>query len=459
MTGQKSGQTMRQSCAVMPLDPGNQNRPSVRRWVKFGIVTFPTPAKKQAGRGSLGWLVILLSFTTGISAVPCIGFDETVNVRYTRIQKVDSRFPRRYRTAFDRCIQLVAPNGKPIHLFAQPEISDAQLRRVRNVMLHFLTDFEGSKYGSRKADIANRMADNRAMMMLCKGHDGQFREPRIPAQPLYADETIVEGSRAYIENDFENHRDATFEEVLHAVHDQGIGVDVRGAPRGAARDYQKTIREATTLAMTGGLWPTPRAQRETREWIEELREEGSLTQEYLASVIDSYYGLWGPFDENYGMWGIYIAKTRADIRKKDPRGLEVVRNFFHPTLFYTAEIDPKFKGNFSMTFDPLKKYTHKSQYLTRARLTGTENSGLIGNAHANLLTGNQGNNLLNGKDGFDTVVYPRARSAYRIQKNQDGTQTVHGDGTDRLVSIERLVFDGQQLEDARYVDPVAHGLR
>ena len=45
--------------------------------------------------------------------------------------------------------------------------------------------------------------------------------------------------------------------------------------------------------MKQGIWPTKRSRRDTSDWIDELRDEGSLTQEYLASVIDSYYGLWG----------------------------------------------------------------------------------------------------------------------------------------------------------------------
>ena len=246
---------------------------------------------------------------------------------------------------------MIADNGKPIHVFAQKEISDLQLRHVRDVMLHYLTDLPGSEFGSNKRAIADRMAENRAMMMICKGHDGQFREPRINAQPLYADETIVEGSPAYINNEFEDHRDATLEETLHCVHDFGIGVDVRWAPKGAAPDFQKEIRSATAFAMKNDIWPTKNADEEAGDWIEELRQEGSLTQEYLASVIDSYYGLWGPFDEDFGMWGIYIAKTRSDIETKDSKGFSLVEKFFHPYLTYNAEIDSRFSGCLLYTSD------------------------------------------------------------------------------------------------------------
>ena len=380
------------------------------------------------------------------------------SIKATRIHKVGDDFPRQYRRAFDRYVQVIAPQGKPIHIFAQPEISAAQIRHVRDVMIHYLTDLPGSEFGNSKAAIADRMADNRAMMMICKGHDGQYREPRIFAQPLYADETIVEGSPAYINNEFEDHRDATLEETLHCVHDFGIGVDVRGAPKGAAADFQKEIRAATTAAMKNNIWPTKNADAEASDWIEELRQEGSLTQEYLASVIDSYYGLWGPFDEDFGMWGIYIARTRADIKLKDLKGYSLVQKFFHPFLTYNAEIDSSFDGTFLMTFDPKTPYTHKSRYLLNARLTGEKNSNLTGNAEDNTLSGNSGENVIDGGNGHDTVVFAKPESTYTVIKNDDGSTTVVGEGTDRLLNIEKIIFDGTKLESKMFVAPIPHNL-
>ncbi len=383
---------------------------------------------------------------------------QLTEIKSTRIAPINEAFPAKFRDAFDRYVQVIAPNGKPINIFAQKEISDAQLRHVRDVMLHYLTNLSGSEFGSQKAKVANRMADNGATMMICRGHDGQFREPRIQAQPLYADETIVEGTSAYINCEFEEHRDATLEEILHCVHDNGIGVDFRGAPRGVLPEFQKEIRAATSHAMKNGIWPTENSDDQSSDWIEELSEEGSLTQEYLASVIDSYYGLWGPFDEDIGMWGIYIAKTRADIKQKDAQGFAIVEKFFHPFLTYEAEIDSAFEGTFSMAFDAKKPYTHKSQYLLHARLTGKLNSNLSGNAQDNRLSGNAGDNVLNGQGGNDTVVFPRKESVYKVEKQSDGSVKVTGDGTDTLINIENVVFDGQEIDEQRFVEPVPHGL-
>lgn len=416
---------------------------------------------KQANWFCIASLMILASFarTDPVDAgqqankeKPPIG-----SIKKTRIAKVTDNFPKRYRDAFDRYVQVIAPNGKPINIFAQKEITDAQIRHVRDVMVHFLTDFPGSKYGVNKGAIANRMAVNGATMMICKGHDGQYREPRIQAQPLYADETIVEGTDAYIKNQFEGHRDASLEEILHCVHDNGIGVDFRGAPKGVLPKFQKELRAATKHAMKKGIWPTKSAQRRASGWIEELRQEGSLTQEYLASVIDSYYGLWGPFEKDFGMWGIYVARERKDIQKKDPRGYAIVETFFQPYLTYNAEIDSSFQGTFSMTFDKGTPYTHKSRYLLHAHLTGNHNSNLTGNNQNNTLAGNSGDNTIDGGEGKDTVVFSKPKSDYEITKNEDGSLTVVGDGTDKLINIEKLVFDGAKLDTAQYVAPVPFG--
>ncbi|MDG2104792.1 MAG: hypothetical protein P8J91_13665 [Pirellulaceae bacterium] len=401
------------------------------------------------------WLLLIFTFPASVSAEKPAGVNEC---QVTAITPLSKAFPKRYRQSFDRYVQVIAPSGKPINIFAQKEISDAQIRHVRDVMVHFLSDFPGSEYGSHKGNIADRMAENHAMIMILKGTDGQYREPRIPAQPLFDTETIVEGTPAYMTNDFERHRDATLEEVLHCVHDNGIGVDVRNAPQGVLPEFQKEIRKATTHAMRAEIWPTASAPEDVADWIEELRDEGSLTQEYLASVIDSYYGLWGPFDEDVGMWGIYVAKTRTDIEAKDPQGYRLMGKFFQPFLSYTAIIDPSMVGTFKMYYDSDSPYTHKSQYLLNAELSGGANANLTGNAQDNRLAGNAGDNVIDGGEGSDTVIFPGPESRYQVTKDAKGNLRVVGDGTDTLVRVENIEFDGAANRAKRFVAPVPANL-
>ena len=372
------------------------------------------------------------------------------------ITAVPEQFAESYGRLFCKYTEVIAPNGGPIRIFAQREISNEQLIYSRSVLEFYLEDVPGTRHGADKTEIANTMAENGANLLIFKGYDGEFEffESEedwrgMDGQALFEDEIAVPGSAWYIDNVFEGHRDATFEEILHLVHDNGIGIDVDHMPPGAAPEFQREIRAAQINALeTNGLW----AQDDrTKDWIAELRDEGSLTQEYLASVIDSYYGLWGAFDErDGGMWGIYVAKTRDEIAEKDPMGFELMEAFFKPYLTFDARIDPAFDGVFSMAFDREFPYTHKAQYLVRATLTGTLNSGLRGNGQDNILRGNRGSNFLDGGDGFDTVVFGGAAADYEISREGEllivNDTIEERDGRDSLQAVEQLQFyDGLRL--------------
>jgi len=374
-------------------------------------------------------------------SVPFTTVDSMFSI--VKIAPIPDHFPSKVRSSFNRYTQVVMPNGKPINIYAQNKISDAQMIQVRNMLIFWLTNIPNSYYGADKIAVANKMGDNRATLMLLNGSDGDTQPPSLNAQPLYETEIVVPGSAWYINNDFE-HRDATFEEVLHLVHDTGIGVDGDNTQPGALPNFQTEIRIATNNAIANNfqIWPiTAKTDSDVKSWYNELAAENSLSQEYLAAVIDSYYGLWGPFQEtDGGMWGLYIAKNRADIESKDPMGYALMMRFFSPYLTYNAQLDSGFAGTFTMTFDPNTPYTHKSQYLLHATLTGTNNANLTGNDQGNHLSGNAGDNVLDGLEGIDTAVYPGKASMYTITKNSDGTITVVGDGTDTLINIEEIIF-------------------
>lgn len=362
------------------------------------------------------------------------------------IMAVATELAGSYGQVFCKYAEVVAPNGKPIRLFAQREISNDQLVHARSVLEFFLEPVAGSRFGADKTAIANSMADNEATLLMLKGSDGEFDFPRvrgIDGQPLYEDETVATGSSWYLENAYEDHRDASFEEILHLVHDMGIGIDFAGAPSGSAPEYQAQIRAAQINALdVAALW----AQSEQMaDWVAEIRAEGSLTQEYLASVVDSYYGLWGAFTEREGgMWGFYVAKTREEVAERDPLGYELMTMFLNPYLTYEARLPADFTGSFVMAFDPQLPYTHKSRYLLNVTLTGAADAGVVGNDQDNRLRGNHGANTLDGGDGTDTVIVSGPRAEYEIQRTDAGlllTDTLAGrDGVDTLKGIEWVEF-------------------
>ena len=341
---------------------------------------------------------------------------------------------------FDRYAEIQAPNGKPIKIFAASAVTDEMVYRVRSVLRFFLTDVPGSRFGADKRAVANRMADNGATLMLPGGAHEEGNEPPFDAQPLYQDEMTVEGGDWYLDNDWE-HRDATFEEIFHLVHDMGIGTYMPGA----LPEYQSELKAEALASLEDGRWGIP-IDPGVSDWIEELAAEESLAQEYIASVIDSYYGYWGAFDEPGGMWGIYIAQNRDEVAEMDPQGKALLEAFLPSMVSYEARLASSFDGVFQMRFNPDEPYTHKSQYLLQATLTGSNESSILGNNSDNLLRGNSAANTLDGGEGFDTVIYCHERGDYTVEA-EGAHHIVQGpDGTDTLMNMEQIYFADGTVE-------------
>lgn len=347
---------------------------------------------------------------------------------------------------FDRYIKYTAPNGKPIHIVAQDKLSDEQILRSYNVLKHYLTDYAGSKYGANKSAVANAIANNNAILVLLNGQD-DGKNPmaeRATGQTLFQNEIQVEGHPWYTAQNYQ-HRDATYEEILHFVHDNGIGVDeTNGTPSnyGALPEYQKDIRTAQKNGLSKKLWGN--GNPDSADWIRELTAENSLSQEYLASVVDSYYGLWGAWTQSntHAMWGEYVGKTREDMQTDDPMGYALMDNqFFHPYVTYNARIDASFNGNFSLKFDTSKPYTHHSRYLKDITLLGSNDNSVTVNELDNDITGNSGTN---------TVIFSGKQSEYGIMSTKEegsnnATATVtdkvaNRDGRNTLNNVQKLQF-------------------
>ena len=346
---------------------------------------------------------------------------------------------KEYSNNFNRYTNVVTPNGGKIHIVAQSNLTDEQIVRARSTLEHFLENYPGSKYGSDKSELANKMSENGAILTLLNGQDDGNNPVEVNGQALFENEIQVEGHPWYINQEYNNHRDATYEEILHLVHDYGIGIDGHNSFPGAMPEYQSEIREAQKNALSNNLWGI-----DAERWINELIDENSLTQEYLAALIDSYYGLWGAWTDSntHGMWGIYVAKTRDEILKEDSIGAEIMNNkFFHPHLTYNARIDSSFNGNFSLRFDSSKPYTNHSQYLKDITLLGSNDISVSINQLDNNITGNQ---------GINTVIFSGNSSEYIINISDNKASVIDKisdrDGINILQNIEKLEFKDQTIE-------------
>jgi len=340
---------------------------------------------------------------------------------------------------FNRYTKVDTSNGKAIHIVAQTQVTDNQIVRARSILEHFLTPLPDSEYGSDKTSVANKMSDNGAILMLLNGiDDGTNKAAELGGQPLYYGEMQVEGHQWYISQNYQ-HRDASFEEILHLVHDYGIGVDQNSTFIGALPSFQAEIRAAQVDALSNNLWGMG-----SSDWITELTAENSLSQEYLAAVIDVYYGLWGANTEHTttGMYNLYVAKIRNDIAKEDISGAMLLDNkFFSPYLTYNARIDESFEGDFSLRFNTNLPYSHHSQYLKDITLTGAKNSNVIVNQLDNNITGNSGDNI---------AIFSGPSSEYQVTKENDQVivqdMRDNRDGKNTMTAIEKLKFSDTTMD-------------
>ena len=231
----------------------------------------------------------------------------------------------------------------------------------------------------------------------------------------------------------------------------------RGAPRSQLSHSERllsphtacvltNLTQATTINQPTFLTPAGNGNwgEAAQDWIEELAAEGSLTQEYLASLIDTYYGIW----ESYGagMWGLYkAASSREGIAKGDPEGWRLTQQFFSPFLTWMVYLDPSLTVTYSMTESGKNDYTRKSQYYLHATLLGENNSGLMGNEQDNCLAGNAGENVLDGGEGEDVAIFRGKVGEYEVNCADEGgcevVDTVEGrDGITKTEGIEVLSF-------------------
>ncbi|MBZ0256025.1 hypothetical protein K8I31_08185 [bacterium] len=393
-----------------------------------------------------------------------LGEDGVISLTGANASKVH---PAVINSGFDKYTNVIAPNGSPIHILGQSQVSNAQMARARRILEFYLTS-NGNKYGltgtgadgTIKAEIANTMADRNATLVYTNQAGGIEDSPNIDAffelnlslQDLGGNESPVPGSSDWLTNDV---RDASYEEIFHLVHGKGIAHVDR-----ALNGWHNPVNAAADKAWGGnsdaGIWHiddemyaelfAEENSTHPSDPDEEGAPGGSVPLEYIISCIDVYYGLWEHTGPNgVSFFGEYDPNSRARLLAEDPDGYALVEQFLPPKLEYRETIDSSFNGTFSLTLDPSQAYTYKSQYYQHVSLSGSNNSGLTGNGFDNRLQGNAGNNILRGEAGNDVAIFKGAQSQYVLTQNSDGSVTVIDsqagrDGSDTLIGFESIEF-------------------
>jgi len=417
------------------------------------------------------FLAVLVAFV-GVSAAdeegspqrqrprPDINYDvpDEIDINYEVLDNIDTsaspigvvplpaKLGKTLNGLFTKYTKLIAPNGKPIHIFAQSGVRDLQVVRAREILKYHLTSAPGTEYGSDKTAIANMMGDVRATLMYTDTQAHSFamrsilRDSDLRLQDLYATESPVEGDYVYINNEAEPGgfftRDASYEEIMHLVHAKGIDE--------VMPDYAQAIVEAEQRAIDADIYHYGRP----------------APHEYIITGFDIYFGLWdhNPQGDGTSFGDEYPFHTRAEIEEGDRPLFDLVEGYWPEYLTYNAYIVPEFEGTFSIAFDENLEYTLKSRYLVNVTLTGDEDTNILGNDQDNHLVGNSGDNTITGAAGSDaidggagsdTAVFSGSSTEYNIMADGDKTivtDSVSGrDGTDKLIGIEVLKFSDKTV--------------
>jgi len=204
---------------------------------------------------------------------------------------------------FSKYTYTTAPNGGRIEIFGTSGVADDQMLYAREILEEYLYS-EGKAYlRKHKEFIANSMANKRTALAFWDTEE-QYESEMIKVshagynlQDLYATESWGSGNR-----------DASYEEILHLVHNYGIEPTLFA--------YQEKLQRANDDAISKGLW-TP--------WEDEL-PESDFDDEYFAALMDCFLGLWE--GQQGTMNGTYKPSSRAEMKIQDPVGYQLIIDLF-----------------------------------------------------------------------------------------------------------------------------------
>ena len=203
---------------------------------------------------------------------------------------------------FSKYIYVTAPNGRRIDIFGTSGVSDEQMEYAKSIFGHYFNS-DGDVYKSTtKKIIANSLANKRsALVFFATQEEYEANIQKVGAvgynvQDLYASESLNSGNR-----------DASYEEILHLVHNYGI------AP--TLHEYQYRLQKANDNAIANGLY-SPASDLPKADYEDE----------YFAAIMDCYLGLW--VGTSGTMYGEYKPTSKQEMLTQDPDGYQLIRDLF-----------------------------------------------------------------------------------------------------------------------------------
>lgn len=206
---------------------------------------------------------------------------------------------------FSKYTYITAPNGGRVELLGTSGVSNEQMRYARDILTQYLIT-NGERYNrGHKKIVANSMANKKTALTFwdnenqAEANVGKVATLGYNVQDLYATESLDSGNR-----------DASYEEILHLVHNYGI------AP--TLFKYQDRLQKANDDAIEKGIW-------KPRMGADDL-PKADFDDEYFAALMDCYLGLWEGKGSTFD--GAYAPSSKVELKSTDPTGYQLIRDLF-----------------------------------------------------------------------------------------------------------------------------------
>ena len=351
---------------------------------------------------------------------------------------------------FDRYTALEASSGDRIHLFAEPNVTDAQLTRAREILRLQLIDIPGSVVGEDKSDVIDAIAQGNGTLALFGSESGfdtgaeplaTFDEDFGSAYvPLFANAVVVEGSDEYIAAS--PAIDETFGAAAVLTYRMGL---VNQRPDWTMRFMDDRANAELSGAFNGtDSFPYQ-----------------DLDEAYLAVLAETHSDTWAhdPNGDGAAQGGVYAFGSRSAMLAGDSPTFSLFQEAFTDDYSsYEAQVDPGFGDTFDQLFRTSTPYTYRSRHLRNVRLNGelggeifgsTSNDLIFGNDANNTMRGRSGDDIIDGGGGFDTAAFLRPQAQFDVTI-ENGVATVvdtTGElGTDICINCEQILFTDGDID-------------
>ena len=373
--------------------------------------------------------------------IPFIDIDDSE----TGIVEIPNSVDQIISSVFQKYTHLQVSGENVIPILAQSELLDHQILHVKKILEEYVTDVPNTLWGSNKAALKNALSMSNAFLMLLNDEE-EYENPTCrfslkmeQGAGCIRHRNFSEGSANYMNS---SERDATYEEVLHFVHNYGI--------KNSFPAMQTAIDIAMSAAISNGYYSP----------LSDIPEE-DYDDEYLALLMEVYFGLWAhdPQENGFAGGNEYSFINRDEMLSGDSIGSNRISQFLGDHWRYIPDLPNSFSGLFSLSFDSSLAYTNRSQYLKNINLNGENNITIVGNNFSNRIHGNSGDNIFtglglddyfNGGEGTDRFVFLGDYDEYAILDAADWNDYImsvvdlisNRDGNDTLVQVEQMNFNG-----------------